>query len=261
MTRATLDALIATIATGVKNTAAKIRTVQTAQADYVDQSVAAVSGGTISDGSITNSKLSNVATATFKARNTAGTGSPEDITVSQVKTLLSISNIDNTSDANKPVSTAQATQLNLKAPLASPTFTGIPVVPTAAPGTNTSQAASTAFVGAAVASVSRINPRVQSVTSSATVTPNADTDDAVKVTAQATGLTLANWSGTPVDMQSMMICIKDNGTARTISYGPQYREVGVTLPTTTVINKNIYLGCIYNLGDTKIDVVSFSIEA
>lgn len=39
----------------------------------------------------------------------------------------------------------------LKAPLASPAFTGTPTVPTAAPGTNTTQAASTAFVTAAVA--------------------------------------------------------------------------------------------------------------
>lgn len=36
------------------------------------------------------------------------------------------------------------------AKLASPTFTGTPAVPTAAPGTNTTQAASTAFVDAAV---------------------------------------------------------------------------------------------------------------
>jgi hypothetical protein len=37
------------------------------------------------------------------------------------------------------------------APLASPALTGTPTVPTAAPGTNTTQAASTAFVAAAVA--------------------------------------------------------------------------------------------------------------
>jgi len=40
------------------------------------------------------------------------------------KTSLSLGNVDNTSDANKPVSSATTTQLNLKAPLASPTFTG-----------------------------------------------------------------------------------------------------------------------------------------
>lgn len=41
-----------------------------------------------------------------------------------------------------------------KAALASPEFTGIPKVPTAAPGTNTTQAASTAFVATAVAAIS-----------------------------------------------------------------------------------------------------------
>ena len=40
--------------------------------------------------------------------------------------------------------------LDLKAPLASPTFTGTPAVPTAAAGTNTTQAASTAFVKTAI---------------------------------------------------------------------------------------------------------------
>ena len=39
--------------------------------------------------------------------------------------------------------------LDLKAPLASPAFTGVPTMPTAAPGTNTTQGASTAFVEAA----------------------------------------------------------------------------------------------------------------
>lgn len=41
------------------------------------------------------------------------------------------------------------TALDLKAPLASPTFTGTPAAPTAAPGTNTTQVATTAFVQAA----------------------------------------------------------------------------------------------------------------
>ena len=47
---------------------------------------------------------------------------------------------------NKVINTALAA----KAPLASPTFTGTPTVPTAAAGTNTTQAASTAFVTTAV---------------------------------------------------------------------------------------------------------------
>ena len=38
--------------------------------------------------------------------------------------MVRLGNFDNTSDINKPISTATQTALNLKAPLASPTFTG-----------------------------------------------------------------------------------------------------------------------------------------
>lgn len=47
-----------------------------------------------------------------------------------VKGDVGLSNVDNTSDANKPVSTATQTALDLKAPLASPTFTGTVTIPT-----------------------------------------------------------------------------------------------------------------------------------
>lgn len=40
------------------------------------------------------------------------------------KTQVGLSNVDNTADMAKPVSTAQRAELDLKAPLASPTFTG-----------------------------------------------------------------------------------------------------------------------------------------
>jgi hypothetical protein len=38
--------------------------------------------------------------------------------------MVGLTNVDNISDANKPVSSAQQSALNLKANLASPTFTG-----------------------------------------------------------------------------------------------------------------------------------------
>jgi hypothetical protein len=44
--------------------------------------------------------------------------------------MVGLGNVGNTSDANKPVSTAQQTALNLKANLASPTFSGTVVLPT-----------------------------------------------------------------------------------------------------------------------------------
>ena len=103
-------------------------------------------------------------------------------------------------------------------------------------------------------------PAIQSVTSSATVTPTFD-DDMVKITAQAANLTLANPTGTAIPGLGMVIRIKDNGTARTITYGSQYRAIGVTLPATTVISKTLYLCMIFNSDDTRWDVVSAGQEA
>ena len=105
-----------------------------------------------------------------------------------------------------------------------------------------------------------VAPNVQSVISSATVTPTS-TNDLVVITAQAAALFLANPTGSPNQGQNLMIRIKDNGTARTISYDTQYRAIGVTLPTTTVINKTLYLGLVYNSTDTKWDVIGVAQEA
>ena len=105
-----------------------------------------------------------------------------------------------------------------------------------------------------------LNPRVQTVTSSATVTA-VSTNDIVTITAQAVGLTLANPTGAFVEGQSLIIRIKDNGTARTIAYGTNFRAIGVTAPTTTVISKTTYIGCIYNSTDTKFDIIGVCTEA
>lgn len=103
-------------------------------------------------------------------------------------------------------------------------------------------------------------PAVQSVASSATVTPTF-LDDIVLVTAQATGLTLANPTGTAIDGLGIVVRIKDDGTPRSIGYGTQYRAIGVTLPTTTVANKTLYLGMVFNNTDTKWDVLAVGQEA
>lgn len=103
-------------------------------------------------------------------------------------------------------------------------------------------------------------PNIQSATSAATVTPTFD-NDMVKVTAQATGLTLANPTGTPIPGLGMVIRIKDNGIARSVAYGSEYRAIGVTLPTTTVVSKTLYLAMVYNADDTKWDVVAVRQEA
>jgi hypothetical protein len=105
-----------------------------------------------------------------------------------------------------------------------------------------------------------LNARVQTVTSSATVTP-VSTNDLVIITAQAVGLTLANPTGTFSEGQALMIRIKDNATARTIAFDTNYRAIGITLPTTTVISKTMYLGIIYNSTDAKWDIIGLNQQA
>lgn len=96
----------------------------------------------------------------------------------------------------------------------------------------------------------RVNPRVTSVASSATPSPNADTDDLYDLTAQAAAAAFADPSGTPVNGQKLMIRIKDNGTARALTWGTAYVAGGVALPSTTVLSKILTLGFIYNTANS-----------
>ncbi len=124
-----------------------------------------------------------------------------------------------------------------------------------------SAAAQRATLGLVIGTdVAARSPVIQSVASAATVTPTF-ADDQVNITAQAAALALANPTGTAVDGWGIALRIKDNGTARAISYGSQYRALGVTLPTTTVLSKTLYLGMVFNSADTKWDVVAVAQEA
>jgi hypothetical protein len=62
------------------------------------------------------------------------------------KSMVGLGNVDNTTDAGKPVSTAQQTALDLKANLAGPTFTGTVAAPTASVGDDSTKVATTAYV-------------------------------------------------------------------------------------------------------------------
>jgi hypothetical protein len=107
----------------------------------------------------------------------------------------------------------------------------------------------------------RITKRIESTTSSASPTPNADSYDGYVLTALATDPTFGAPTGTPTENQSLIIRIKDNGVARTLAWNAIYRAMGTALPTTTTISKTLYLGFIYNSTDTKWDLVASAQEA
>jgi hypothetical protein len=56
-----------------------------------DLTLAASGAHTIANDAVSNAKLANMATQTFKGRTTAGTGDPEDLTIAQALTMLGAS--------------------------------------------------------------------------------------------------------------------------------------------------------------------------
>ncbi|HKO43317.1 MAG TPA: hypothetical protein VJU84_08505 [Pyrinomonadaceae bacterium] len=105
----------------------------------------------------------------------------------------------------------------------------------------------------------RVTVRVTSITSNATWSPSADTDDMYIVTAQAAAVTtINNPSGTPTVGQKLVIRVKDDGTARALTWsGSQWRaSTDLALPTTTTLGKTMYLGFIWNGVDSKWDLIA-----
>ena len=135
---------------------------------------------------------------------------------------------------------------------------GIDITGNAATATNATTATTAATASYVQASNidGVIQPRVTSIASSATPTPDADTTDMYIITALATGATFGSPTGTPVQGQKLMIRIEDNGSAQSLAYNAVYRAFGTALPTRTTIGKTLYLGCIYNSTDSAWDVVA-----
>jgi hypothetical protein len=100
------------------------------------------------------------------------------------------------------------------------------------------------------------SPNVQTVTSAPNVAPDFS-NNVVSVNAQAAPLNLANWTGTPVDGWRLVVRIKDNGIAQSLSYAANYRAAAnVTLPKLTTPGKVTVLDCLYNGPDSVIDVIN-----
>jgi hypothetical protein len=118
--------------------------------------------------------------------------------------------------------------------------------------------------GAETLTNKRVTLRVQ--TSSAPgATPTIDVDSYDQINLTAIGAAITSMSsgitGTPTAGQKGILRLKDDGTARAITWGSSWRAIGVTLPTTTVVSKTLYVGWIYNATDSKYDVVAVAQEA
>ena len=102
-----------------------------------------------------------------------------------------------------------------------------------------------------------------SVASATTITPNIDISEMEIVSALAGALTIAvptGVAGSFFEGKELNFRIKDNGTARALTWNAIFVDYTGILPTTTVASKTVYIGCKYNVVDTKWDVVAVQVQ-
>ncbi len=108
-----------------------------------------------------------------------------------------------------------------------------------------------------VTGTSRVVP--VSVASGATITPSAQIYD---VTALAVTAAFAVPSFATQNGMSLLMRIKDNGTARAISFAVGYTNVsGLDTPTATIANKLLTIGAIYNSATSKWEIQGINQQA
>jgi hypothetical protein len=78
----------------------------------------------VSDHNSDTTNVHGISDTAALATKTYADGAVSTAVSALTKSSVGLANVDNTTDANKPVSTATQTALDLKAPLADPTFTG-----------------------------------------------------------------------------------------------------------------------------------------
>lgn len=159
--------------------------------------------------------------------------------VTLVKGDVGLGNVDNTADTAKPVSTAQQTALDLKANLASPTFTG------------TVTAADATVTG-------RLRQNYDTLTDAATIATDASLGNRFKVT-----LTADRVLGNPtnaVDGQMLFFCIEEDGTGgHSITLDTKFNDPnGYFTGLTETADARNYLGVVYDSTDDQFDVLAFS---
>lgn len=101
---------------------------------------------------------------------------------------------------------------------------------------------------------------VREETTASTLTPNAG-DEVIEVNALASALTINAPVGTPKNGQTLVIRLKDNGSARALTWNAIYQNIALTKPTTTKISKWLYVGFMYNATADKWDLLAVAEEA
>ena len=179
--------------TGVTATAAQINlldgaTLSTTELNYVD-------GVTSSIQTQIDTKLATSTAASTYApiANPTFTGTVAGVT----KSMVGLGNVDNTADADKPVSTAVGAELDLKADLNAPTFTGSVVLPETTAIGNVSSTEIGYLDGVTSAIQTQLNAKLSTSTAASTYAP-IDSPvftgpiSALKVTAGEQGFALNN---------------------------------------------------------------------
>jgi len=212
-------------------------------------SVTSVSASAGTGISITGSPITS--SGTLNITNTA----PDQTVVLTAGTGISTSGtypnftITNTSPSSGGTVTSVATGTGL---------TGGPITGT---GTIAIDATVATLTGTQILSNKRIDPRVVTAATATSLTPSIATADVYAYTALASALTINAPTGTPLDGNKLIFRLLDNGTARALTWDATYTVVGTVLPTTTVINKTTYVGCMYNTNNTRWDVIAVTTQA
>jgi hypothetical protein len=174
----------------------------------------------------------------------------------------------------KGLSSAIQTQLNAKAPSASPTFTGTVTLPKTLEIQDTSAdhqyvlavseltadrtitlpllTGTDTFVFEAHTQTltnKRITQRVVTTTDDATAIIDVDVTDTYELSAVANN-TEFTVTGTPTDGQKLIVRYKDAGVTKNLTW-TFATAIGVTLPVATTAGKWGYVGCVYNLAATQ----------
>jgi len=118
------------------------------------------------------------------------------------------------------------------------------------------------YTGAETLTNKRINPRVSTNTTTATLTPDISTFDQYNLTAQTGTLNVAAPTGSPQDGNKLILRILGSGTNQNITWNATYTPIGFTLPATTIVSKTIYVGCVYNSNSpARWDVIALAVQA